>query len=87
MTPLEHTLAKALTEIVIWLDHSNHDDITPEATTKLLEPVVILLEGLSDQDRQALADLINQFAQEETDPDRQLIAWEAPETLALLARD
>ncbi|MGN9846787.1 hypothetical protein ACTMTI_52685 [Nonomuraea sp. H19] len=35
-------------------------------------------------DRAALAELINQYAQEETDPERQLTAWEAPETLGLL---
>ncbi|MEV0389198.1 hypothetical protein [Nonomuraea sp. NPDC050643] len=44
-----------------------------------------LLQDLSEQDRQALADLINQFAHQETDPERQLTAWEAPETLDLLA--
>ncbi|MFC5826218.1 hypothetical protein [Nonomuraea insulae] len=75
-------LAQALTEIVIWLDLS--DDITPEATIKVLEPVVTLLRDLPEQDRQALADLINEFAQEETDPDRHLTAWEATETLDLL---
>ncbi|MGW4797637.1 hypothetical protein ACWEPC_34975 [Nonomuraea sp. NPDC004297] len=37
-----------------------------------------------EQDRQALADVINQFAQQETDPERHLTAWEAPETLGLL---
>ncbi|MEV4172465.1 hypothetical protein [Nonomuraea sp. NPDC049709] len=84
MTPLERTLAKALTEIVIWLDLSDADDIAPEATIKVLEPVVILLQDLSDQNRQALADLINQFAQQETAPDRHLTAWETPETLGLL---
>ncbi|MEU7742990.1 hypothetical protein [Nonomuraea sp. NPDC049158] len=85
MTPLERTLAKALTEIVIWLDLSDDNVIRPEATIKVLEPVVALLQDLPAQDRQALADLINQFAHQETDPDRQLTAWEAPETLGLLA--
>ncbi|QYC45994.1 hypothetical protein Nocox_42285 [Nonomuraea coxensis DSM 45129] len=46
--------------------------------------MVTLLQDLSAQDRQALADLINQFAHQETDPERQLTAWEAPETLGLL---
>ncbi|MGW2214037.1 hypothetical protein ACWCSD_03530 [Nonomuraea sp. NPDC001684] len=39
MTPLEHTLAKALTEVVIRLDHSDGIGIAPEATIKMLEPV------------------------------------------------
>lgn len=42
------------------------------------------LQDLSAQDRQALADLIHQFSQQETDPERQLTAWEAPATLGLL---
>jgi hypothetical protein len=33
---------------------------------------------------QLAADLNNQFAHQETDPERQLTAWEAPETLGLL---
>ncbi|NBF00084.1 hypothetical protein FE391_41980 [Nonomuraea sp. KC401] len=80
MTPLERTLARALTEVVIRLDHSDDDAITPEATMEVLEPVIALLQNLPAQDRQALADLINQFAHQETDPDRHLTAWEAPET-------
>ncbi|MEV1176103.1 hypothetical protein [Nonomuraea sp. NPDC049784] len=84
MTPLERTLARALTEIVIRLDLSDDDAITPEATMEVLEPVIALLQDLPEQDRKALADLINQCAQEETDPDRRLTAWEAPETLDLL---
>ncbi|MGP3918976.1 hypothetical protein [Nonomuraea sp. 10N515B] len=84
MTTLERTLAKALTEIVIRLDLSE-DDAIVEASMQLLEPVIALLQDLSEQDRRALAELINQFAQEETDPERHLTAWETPETLGLLA--
>lgn len=42
------------------------------------------LQDLPEQDRQALADLINQCAQEETDPERHLATCEAPETSGLL---
>ncbi|MEU7749876.1 hypothetical protein [Nonomuraea sp. NPDC049158] len=84
MTTLERTLAKALTEIVIRLDLSE-DGAIAEASMQLLEPVIALLQDLSEQDRQILAELINQFAQEETDPERHLTAWETPETLGLLA--
>ncbi|MFC5831139.1 hypothetical protein [Nonomuraea insulae] len=84
MTTLERTLAKALTEIVIRLDLSD-DDAIAESSMQLLEPVITLLQELSAQDRQALADLINQFAHQETDPERHLTAWEAPETVSLLA--
>ncbi|TDD18038.1 hypothetical protein [Nonomuraea diastatica] len=87
MTTLERTLAKALTEIVIRLDLSDDDAITPAATMQVIEPVAVLLQELSEQDRQGLADLINQFAHQETNPDRQLTAWEAPETLGLLTDD
>ncbi|MGW3347111.1 hypothetical protein ACWDA3_27735 [Nonomuraea rubra] len=50
---------------------------------QLLEPVIALLQALPGQDRQALAELINQFAHQETGPERQLTAWETPETLGL----
>ncbi len=66
MTPLERTLARALTEIVIRLDLSDDDAITPAATMQVIEPVAVLLQDLSEQDRQALTDLINQFAHQET---------------------
>ncbi|TDC05853.1 hypothetical protein E1267_18250 [Nonomuraea longispora] len=85
MTPLERTLAQSLTEVVIRLDLSDDDAITPAATMQVIEPVAVLLQDLSEQDRQALADLINQFSQQETDPEWHLTAWEAPETLGLLA--
>ncbi|MEU8363831.1 hypothetical protein AB0C27_48210 [Nonomuraea sp. NPDC048882] len=66
MTPLERSLARALTEIVIRLDLSDDDAITPAATMQVIEPVAVLLQDLSEQDRQALTDLINQFAHQET---------------------
>jgi hypothetical protein len=84
MTTLERTLAKALTEIVIRLDLSE-DDAIAEASMQLLVPVIALLQDLSEQDRQILAELINQFAQEETDAERHLTTWETPEILGLLA--
>jgi hypothetical protein len=84
VTTLERTLARALTEVVIRLDLSDDDAITPEATMQVIEPVAVLLQDLSEQDRQALADLIHQLAHQETDPERQLTAWEAPATLGLL---
>ncbi|MEV4177051.1 hypothetical protein [Nonomuraea sp. NPDC049709] len=53
----------------------------------MLEPMIAILDDLCAQDRQVLADVINRFSQEETDPDRQLTAWEAPATLGLLTDD
>jgi hypothetical protein len=85
MTTLERTLAQALTEIVIQLDLSDDDAITPAATMDVLKPVAVLLQALPEQDRQALAEAIHQFSQQENDPERQMTAWEAPETLGLLA--
>lgn len=83
MTVLKRTLAKALTEIVIQLDLSD-DDVTPEASMAVLNPVIALFQDLPMKDRRALVELINQCAHEETDPERHLTAWETPETLGLL---
>ncbi|MEV4013127.1 hypothetical protein AB0J35_21720 [Nonomuraea angiospora] len=85
MTVLEHTLAKVLTEIVIQLDLSDDDAITPEASMAVLKLVIALLQSLREEDQRALAELINQCARDEIDPERHLTAWEAPETLGLLA--
>ncbi|WP_431904836.1 hypothetical protein [Nonomuraea sp. bgisy101] len=68
MTTLERTLAKPLTEIVIWLDLSDDDVIRPEATMEVLEPVIALRQRLPGQDRQALANLISQFARRKPTP-------------------
>ncbi|MGP4102754.1 hypothetical protein [Nonomuraea sp. KM90] len=46
--------------------------------------MAFLLQELPAQDRQALADLINEFSPQEADPERQQTAWQAPETLGLL---
>lgn len=56
---------------VIRLDLGEDDAIAPEASMEVLEPVIALLQDLSEQERRTLAELINQFAQEETDPERQ----------------
>jgi hypothetical protein len=76
VTVLERTLAKALTEIVIQLDLSDDDAITPEASMAVLNPVIALFQDLPMKDRRALVELINQCAHEETDPERHLTAWE-----------
>jgi hypothetical protein len=52
---------------------------------QVLEPMIALLQDPPEQDRRALAELIHQLAQEETNPKRHLTAWETPETLGLLA--
>jgi hypothetical protein len=82
MTTLEHVLARALTEIVTTLDLD--DVFTPESTMAVLDPVTALLQDLTEADRQTLTELINQCAQQETDPERHLAAWETPQTLDLL---
>lgn len=82
MTVLERALTRALMEIVIGLD--NRDDaIAPEAIMPLLQPAITLLDGLADDDKRTLVQLIIGCADEETDPDRQLTAWEMPEVLGL----
>jgi hypothetical protein len=60
------------------------DALTPETAMQVLDPVIALLQDLTEPDRQALAELINQCAHQETDPERHLTAWETPQTLGLL---
>ncbi|MEU4544720.1 hypothetical protein [Nonomuraea dietziae] len=68
MTTFEWTPARALTEIVIGLDQADDDAVTLEVAMKVLNPVIALVQARPGQDRQALAELINQCAQGETDP-------------------
>ncbi|MFI7636094.1 hypothetical protein [Nonomuraea sp. NPDC049400] len=57
MTTLERILAEALTDIVVGLDLSEDDAITPTAAAMAVpEPVIALLQRLLEPDRQALAD-------------------------------
>ncbi|MFC7584579.1 hypothetical protein ACFQYP_13185 [Nonomuraea antimicrobica] len=65
-----HTQAPGTDTSVIRLDLSDYTAITPAATMQVSEPVAVLLQDLSERDRQARADLINQFSQQETDPER-----------------
>ncbi|MEU6721988.1 hypothetical protein ABZ897_62040 [Nonomuraea sp. NPDC046802] len=85
MTTLERTLTKALMEIVIGLDDSDDNVIAPEAIMPLLEPAIALLDGLSDDDKRTLVQIIIDCADEEPDAGRQLTAWEMPEILGLIA--
>jgi hypothetical protein len=84
MTTLERKLTKALMEIVIGLD-GDDDAIAPEAVMPLLQPAILLLDELSDDDKRTLVQLIIDCAGEETDDDRQLTALEMPEILGLTA--
>jgi hypothetical protein len=59
----------------------NDGAITPKAATAVLDSGIALFRDLPEQDRQALVELINRAAWEETDPERKLTAWEMPKTL------
>ncbi|WP_433259699.1 hypothetical protein ACQPYK_48915 (plasmid) [Streptosporangium sp. CA-135522] len=55
------------------------------ALTRALMEIVVGLDELSDDHKRTLVQLITDCANEETDPDRQLTAWEMPEILGLSA--
>ncbi|WP_431921081.1 hypothetical protein [Nonomuraea jabiensis] len=84
----DHTGAhpgKVLIEIIVGLDDSDDDAIAPEAIMPLLQPAILVLDELCDDDKRTLVQLIIDCADEEPDDDRQLTAWEMPEILGLIA--
>ena len=84
MTNLERFLAKAFMGIVVSIDLTDDDDIDPDVATSLLEPVAALLQGMAEDDRRALIDLLAECAQDEQDPDRRMVADDLPGALGLL---
>ena len=85
MANLERFLAKAFMGIVVSIDLTDDDDIDPDVATSLLEPVAALLQGMAEDDRRALIDLLAECAQDEQDPDRRMVADDLPGALGLLS--
>lgn len=83
MTSLERILGKALMGVMISIDLSDDDEIDPDVAGKIVEPVVAYLRSVGEEDRNALANLFAECAQDERDPDRREAAIEFPGSLDL----
>jgi len=83
VTELERILAKALMDLIISIDLSDDDDIDPDVVTKLLEPIAADLNHIGAEPKTALIALLTGLAEEETDPQRRMIALDFPSAIGL----
>ncbi|MFE7413808.1 hypothetical protein [Streptomyces laurentii] len=84
MTSVDRVLAKAVMDLVISIEMTDDEDIDPDVSTAIVEPVGFLLNNVSDEIRQQLVRLFRELAEEEELPDRQSMALEFPEAMGLV---
>lgn len=84
MTNVERILARVFMEVLVSIDLSDDDDIDPDVATGILEPVAALLRNGEIEDQQAIAELLRECAEEESDPERRATALDLPAALGLL---
>ncbi|MCM4083799.1 hypothetical protein [Paractinoplanes hotanensis] len=81
---LNEVLVRALVELMVTLDLSDEEDVSIEAGSSMLNDAAAILNGLSTEDQEDLVRLIGEFAESETDPDRQDNMRELPGALGLV---
>jgi hypothetical protein len=84
---VEDVLAKAVLELVVSIELTDDDDIDPDVSTSIVEPVAHLLTDVSDDVRQELVRLFHAAARQEENPERRTIAEEFPEAIGLVDTD
>ncbi|MGN9783081.1 hypothetical protein ACTMTF_16735 [Nonomuraea sp. ZG12] len=85
MTDVDRVLAKAVMDLVISIELTDDEDIDPDVATTLTEPVGYLLNSLPEEDRQTLAALFREVAEEEQGAERRALAMDFPEAMGLVA--
>ncbi|MFI1652285.1 hypothetical protein ACH4XT_35875 [Streptomyces avidinii] len=68
------------------IDLAEDDDIDPDLATDIIEPAAALLRALSEGDRQALAAIIVEVSEFESDPVRKRSMLQLPEEIGLLEK-
>ncbi|MGS2589992.1 hypothetical protein [Streptomyces hebeiensis] len=84
---VEHILACAFASLAVSIDLADDDEIDPDVATDLVEPVAALFRDVPAEDRAALAALLRECAELETDPVRQRSMLALPEDIGLLDED
>ena len=85
MTSVDRVLAKAVMELVISIEMTDDEEIDPDVSTAIVEPVGYLLNSVSGDVRQELIALFREVAAEEENPVRRAMADEFPEAIGLVA--
>ncbi|WP_327137647.1 hypothetical protein OG585_33455 [Streptomyces sp. NBC_01340] len=84
MTGVDRVLAKAVMELIISIELTDDDDIDPDVSTTIIEPVGYLLNNVPDNIRNDLVRLFREVAEGEEVPDRRAMAIDFPEAMGLV---
>ncbi|CAM5560229.1 hypothetical protein SAVIM338S_04626 [Streptomyces avidinii] len=84
MTSVEQVLAKAVMDLVISIEMTDDEEIDPDVSTAIVEPVGFLLNDVSPEVRQQLVRLFREAAESEDVPERHAMAVEFPEAIGLV---
>nr|WP_324290129.1 hypothetical protein [Streptomyces sp. H34-AA3] len=84
---LTHVLARAFSSLAVSIDLADDDDIDPDIATDIVEPVAALFRDLSEDDRRALAAIIVEVSELESDPVRKRSMLQLPEEIGLLEEE
>jgi hypothetical protein len=77
-------LAQAFASIVASIQLVDYDDLDPDVTAMILEPIGAIFREMTDADKAALTNLFVQCAQSESNPVRREIMSQMPEAFGLL---
>lgn len=77
-------LVRAIVEIVASIELSDDEVINPDTASALLGDMVAILDGLSDDDRFRVAEIIRVVAATERDSRRRSVMLDLPEGLGLI---
>ncbi|MFJ8149119.1 MULTISPECIES: hypothetical protein [unclassified Streptomyces] len=84
---LTHVLVRAFSSLAVSIDLADDDDIDPDVASDIVEPVAALFRDLSEHDRRALAAIIVEVSELESDPARKRSMLELPEEIGLLEEE
>ncbi|MGW0828636.1 hypothetical protein [Streptomyces sp. NPDC002845] len=77
------TVARALVDLVVSIEMSDGEAISIDASTSLIEDVVVALGGLSGPEREEFIAVINQMESEAHTGERRQILQDLPEGLGI----
>lgn len=84
---MDRVLAKAVMELVISIEMTDDEEIDPDVSTAIIEPVGYLLNSVSGDVRQELISLFREVAAEEENPERRAMADEFSEAMGLVVSE
>ncbi|MCX5122908.1 phage tail assembly chaperone [Streptomyces sp. NBC_00347] len=84
---LAHVLARAFSSMAVSIDLADDEDMDPDIAADIIEPAAALFKELSEDDRRALAAIIVEVSELESDPVRKRSMLNLPEEIGLLEEE